>query len=71
MIRIFLSTDSGITWNLFDEIPIGATSASATRPAHRGMKNYNDLVLKGTAVQIGASTHNAEAHRVWVLGADL
>ena len=71
MIRLFISTDSGSTWTLFDEIPVGAVTVSASANAYRGVKSYNDLVLFGSAVRLGASTHNAENFRVYALGADL
>jgi hypothetical protein len=71
MIRIFISTDSGSTWRLWDEIPVGAVTVSASVTAFRGVKNYNNLVLFGTTNRLGASTHNAEAFEVYAPGADL
>jgi hypothetical protein len=71
MIRLFISTDSGSTWDLFDELPVGATAVSASATAFRGVKNYNNLVLTGTTNRLGAATHNAEAFEVYALGADL
>jgi hypothetical protein len=71
MIRLFISTDSGSTWDLFDELPVGAVTVSASISAFRAVKNYNNLVLTGTTNRLGASTHNAEAFEVYALGADL
>ncbi len=71
MIRLFLSTDSGVTWKLFDELPVGAATASGSVAAARSARAYPDMVLFGTSNRLGASTNNAEAHEVWVLGADL
>jgi hypothetical protein len=71
MIRIFISNDSGTTWFLFDEIPVAAATVSASVPAARNVRNYTDLVLFGTTARLGASTHNAESHQVWIMGADL
>ena len=71
MVRLFISTDSGSTWDLFDELPIGAVTVSASIPAFRTSKNYSNLVLTGTSNVLGASTHNAEAFEVYALGADL
>ena len=71
MIRLFISTNSGSTWDLFDELPVSAITVSASTPASRAVKNYNNLVLFGTTNVLGASTHNAEAHEVYALGADL
>lgn len=71
MIRLFISTDSGSTWDLFDEMPVGAVTVAASTPAYRFAKNYQNLVLTGTTNRLGASTHNAEAFEVYALGADL
>lgn len=71
MIRLFISIDSGSTWTLFDELPVGAITVAASTPASRVVKSYNDLVLMSTAMRLGASTHNAENFRVYCLGADL
>lgn len=71
MIRLFISTDSGSTWKLFDEMPVGAVTVAASTPAYRFSKNYQNLVLTGTTNRLGASTHNAEAFEVYALGADL
>ena len=71
MIRLYISSDGGTTWNLYDEIPVAAVTVSASVPAARNEVNYTSLVLFGTNDVLGASTHNAEAHRVFALGADL
>ena len=71
MIRLFISTDSGTNWDLFDELPVSAITVAASTPASRAVKNYNNLVLTGTSNKLWASTHNAEAHEVYALGADL
>jgi hypothetical protein len=71
MIRLYISTDTGTTWHLYDEIPVAAVTASGSVPAARNEVNYTSLVLFGTANLLGASTNNAEAHRVYALGADL
>lgn len=71
MIRLFISTDSGSTWDLFDEMEVPAVTPSASLSSSRVSRNYNDLVLTGTTNRLGASTHNAEAHTVFALGADL
>ncbi len=71
MIRLFISTDSGSTWRLWDEMPVGPVTASASVAAFRAVKNYNNLVLFGTTNRLGASTNNAEAFEVYAPGADL
>jgi hypothetical protein len=71
MIRLYISTDSGSTWKLFDELTVAAVTVSASVPCARSRRAYTDLILYGTAMRLGASTHNAEAHEVWAIGADL
>lgn len=71
MVRLFISTDSGSNWDLFDEINIPAITVGAGTPAARGVATYKNLVLTGTSNRLGASTHNAEAFEVYALGADL
>ena len=71
MIRLYISVDTGSTWFLFDEFPVAPTTVSATVAGSRMARSYTDLVLKGTTNLLGASTHNAENHNVFALGADL
>lgn len=71
MIRLFLSDDGGTTWRLFDELPVGAVTVGASTPAYRTQKNYANLLLFGTNEMLGVSTHNAEAFKVYALGAEL
>lgn len=71
MVRLYLSTDTGSTWRLFDEIPVSAVTVAASTPAYRASRRYDNLVLFGTSDLLGASTHNAEAINVFPMGADL
>ena len=71
MVRLYLSTDSGTTWRLFDEIPVSAVTPSASAAAFRGRREYANLILTGTTNRLGASTHNAETFNVVAQGADL
>lgn len=71
MVRLYLSTDGGSTWKLFDELVVGAATVASAVPAYRISKNYQNLVLYSTSMKLGASTHNAENFEVWALGADL
>ena len=71
MVRIFLSTDGGTTWRLFDELAIAAATVSASVKGTRTTTSYTDLVLTDANCRLGASTHNAESINVIALGADL
>jgi hypothetical protein len=71
MVRIFLSTDTGSTWRLFDELSIAAATASASVKATRITATYNDLVLPDASHRLGCTTHNAESINVVAVGGDL
>lgn len=70
MVRIFISKDGGTTWRLHDEIPVVAVTPSASAPAFRLKRTYDDLALYGTTQVLGVTTHNAESFHVSALGAD-
>lgn len=71
MIRIFISSDSGTTWRLFDEITIAAATPSASVKATRNLTTYNNLILPSTSHKLGVTTHNAESINVIALSGDL
>jgi len=71
MCRLFLSSDSGTTWKLFDEISVAAATPSASVKATRVATQYTNLILPSSSWVLGASTHNAEAAVVTALGGDL
>ena len=71
MVRLFLSSDSGATWKLFDEVAIAAATASASVKATRVATQYANLILPSASWVLGAATHNAEASVVTALGGDL
>lgn len=71
MVRIFLSTDSGSTWRLLDELAIAAATASASAKATRITATYGDLVLADSTHRLGCTTHNSESINVFAFGGDL
>jgi hypothetical protein len=71
MVRVYLSTDSGSTWNLFDELAISAATVSASVKVAAVTHTYTDLVLGATTHRIGVATHNAESINVFAFGGDL
>lgn len=71
MVRLFLSSDTGATWKLFDEVAIAAATASASVKATRVATQYTNLILPSASWVLGAATHNAEASVVTALGGDL
>lgn len=71
MVRIFITTDSGSTWRLFDELAIAAATVSASVKGTRISTTYTDLVLADASHRLGCTTHNAESINVVALGGDL
>lgn len=71
MVRIFLTTDAGSTWRLFDELAIAAATVSASVKGTRISATYTDLVLPDANHRLGCTTHNAESINVVALGGDL
>ena len=71
MVRLFLSSDTGTTWKLFDEVAIAAATVSASVKGTRVATQYTNLILPSASWVLGAATHNAEASVVTALGGDL
>lgn len=71
MVRLFISSDSGSTWRLFDEVSIAAATVSGTVKGNRVSTTYANLILPNASHQLGASTHNAESIQVIALAGDL
>lgn len=71
MVRIFLSTDSGTTWRLLDELSIAAATVSATVKGTRISATYGDLVLADATHRLGCTTHASESINVFAFGGDL
>lgn len=71
MVRLFLSSDTGATWKLFDEVAIAAATVSASVKGSRVATQYTNLILPSASWVLGAATHNAEASVVTALGGDL
>lgn len=71
MVRLYLSTDSGTTWRLYDEIPVTAGTPTASVESFSRRIEYADLVLTGTSDLLGASTHNAETFNVFPSAMDV
>lgn len=71
MVRLFLSSDGGSTWALFDELPIPAQTVGAGAAGARVRKVYDNLVLVGTSAKLGCTTHNSESINVVALAGDL
>ena len=66
MVRLWLYSGSGNA-QLFDEIPVAATTPSGTVPAFTATRHYQTLVIP-TGYSLYASTNNAEAFNVRAQG---
>jgi hypothetical protein len=71
LVNVFLSTDSGTTWRLFDQISISAATVSNTVKANRNTTTYANLVLKDATHRLGVTTTISQSTNVIVLGGDL
>lgn len=70
-VGIFLSTDSGSTWRLFDQIAPTAITASNTTATFRLSRSYANLVLKDATHRLGVTTTIQQSTNVIALGGDL
>lgn len=68
---IFLSTDSGTTWRLFDEFLQGVVTSSATTSSYRASRNYTNLLLKDGTHRLGVTTTISQSINVLAFGGDL
>jgi hypothetical protein len=69
MVRLYYY--DGTNTRLFDEIPVTATTGSASVAEFQAVRTYSNLILAGATHVLRASTHNAEAINVLALGGDL
>jgi hypothetical protein len=71
LVNVFVSSDGGTTWKLFDQISISAATPSTTVKGNRTSTTYTNLVLTGTSSVVGITITIAQATQVWALGGDL
>ena len=70
-INLFLSTDSGTTWRVFDSITVTAVTVSTTVASNRTSRTYANLVLANAAHRVGFATTIAQATNMISFGGDL
>jgi hypothetical protein len=68
LVNIFLSSDSGTSWTLFDQITITAITVSTTAKAFRNYNTYANLILPSTSYKLGVTATVAQAIKVHALG---
>jgi len=72
MLRIFLSSDSGVTWELFAEVPVTvAVPAAAVEAFSAELVFTKPLNLPDDTWHVGVSTENAEEMNVFFRGGSL
>ena len=71
LVNIFLSTDSGATWKMFDQITVTAATGSTTVKQNRNLATYANLILKNATHVLGCTTTVAQSTNVFALAGDL
>ena len=71
VVNLFLSTDGGITWKLFESMLVTAITPSTTAMSFRTSATFDDLILPDANFVIGVTTTIAQSTNVYVLGGDL
>ena len=70
-VNLFLTTDSGTTWRVFDSITVSAATVSTTVASNRTSRTYANLLLASSAHRVGFTTTIAQSTNVFALGGDL
>ena len=70
-INIFLTTDGGTTYRLYDTISVTAVTTGDTTPTSRVRTTYPNLVLASSSHRVGITTTIAQSTNVIALGGDL
>lgn len=71
LVNVFISTDSGTTWRLFDQISVSAATSSTTVKATRNSTLYNNLILPNASTRLGVTTTISQSTNVNALSGDL
>lgn len=71
IVNIFISTDSGTTWRLFDQITLASATGSTSVKSTRNIATYANLVLKDSTQRLGVTTTISQSTNVVALGGDL
>lgn len=71
LVNLFITTDSGSTWRLFDQISVNPAIVSGTDKAFRSSVSYSNLVLRDSTYSIGATTTVAQNTNVIAFGGNL
>ena len=71
LVNLFISTDSGTTWRLFDAVTVTAITQSNTVASFRSTLLYESLILADATHSIGVTTTIAQSTNVIALGGDL
>ena len=70
-VNLFLTTDSGTTWRVFDSVTVSAATVSTTVASNRTSRTYANLLLASSAHRVGFTTTIAQSTNVFALGGDL
>lgn len=69
LVNVFVTTNGGATWRLFDSISLTAVTIGTSTSAGNNSKTYSNLVIPaGTANQLGVLSTVNEARNIFALG---
>lgn len=71
LVNIFLTTNGGSTWRLFDSITIAAKTVSDSASAQRATATYTNLVLPSSNARLGVTTTITQSINVMAFSGDL
>lgn len=71
LVNVFLSTDGGTTWRIFDTISLAAATVSATVASARTSTLYTNVLLASSSHVIGVTVTVSQSVNVHALGGDL
>lgn len=70
MVNVFISTNSGTTWRLYDSISVTAVTASTTVAPFESSTTYTNLLLRDATYRLGITTTISQSINVIALGGD-
>ena len=70
-VNIWLTTDGGTMWRLFDTVSVSAVTSGNTTPSNRVRTTYDNLVLASASHRVGVTTTITQSTVVIALAGDL
>lgn len=70
VVNLFVSSDGGTTWRIFDSVVVTAVTQSTIVAGYKLTTLYTNLILPSTSHRIGCTTTIAQSTNVIALGGD-